>query len=257
MLVAFFIVLFSVFFSLTTKWEIENVRKIASECYTSEFPILMYHHIRPYADFTNVSARNLSVSPEEFDKQMQYFSDKWWHTISIRDIKGNTVPCNSFLITFDDGYHDVYKYAVPILKKYGYTGIVSLIPAHIDESDYISGNQIKELLKDNWAIASHTWNHPILTKTPIEKLETEVEKSKHDLEKWFWESINTFVYPGGFYNSETLKKVAAADYKYGFTTHQGYAKLGTRNLELNRINIAPGTSPEVLEKMLENLRIKQ
>jgi hypothetical protein len=65
------------------------------------------------------------------------------------------------------------------------------------------------------------------------------------------------VYPGGFYNSETLKKVVEADYKYGFTTHQGYAKLGTRNLELNRINIAPGTSPEVLEKMLENLRIKQ
>ncbi len=56
----------------------------------------------------------------------------------IRDMKGNTVPCKSFLITFDDGYYDIYKYAAPILKKYNYTGIMSLIPAYIDESDYIS-----------------------------------------------------------------------------------------------------------------------
>ncbi len=217
----------------------------------------MYHHIRPYEGFANLSARNLSVSPEEFEGQMQYFSDKWWKTLSIRDIKGNTVPCKSFLITFDDGYHDIYKYAAPILKKYRYTGIISLIPAHIDESDYISWKQARELLKDNWEIASHTWTHPILTQTPIEKVSTEVRKSKYDLEKWFWESVSTFVYPGWFYNPETLKKVAEADYKYGFTTRQGYAKLGTRNLELNRINIAPGTSPEVLEKILEDLRIKQ
>jgi peptidoglycan/xylan/chitin deacetylase (PgdA/CDA1 family) len=247
----------SVFFSMTTEWETENMKKIVSECYTSEFPILMYHHIRPYTGFTNISAKNLSVSPEEFDEQMRHFANKWWNALSTTDIRGNTVPCKSFLITFDDGYHDVYKYAAPILKKYGYTGMVSLIPAHIDESDYISGKQIRELLKDNWEIASHTWTHPILTQTPIENLWVEVEKSKHDLEKWFWESVHTFVYPGWFYGPETLKKVWEVRYKYALTTHRGYAKLGTKNLELNRINIAPGTTPEVLEKVLEELKTRQ
>lgn len=78
----------------------------------------MYHHIRPYSGLHDISAQNLSVSPEEFDTQMQYFKNAGWNTIHMSDIKGNTVPCKSFLITFDDGYYDVYKYAAPVMKKY-------------------------------------------------------------------------------------------------------------------------------------------
>jgi len=217
----------------------------------------MYHHVRPYTDFTNISARNLSVSPTEFEQQMAYFYWAWWNSLKIRDIRGNTVPCKSFLITFDDGYYDVYKNAFPILKKYGYTGIISLIPAHIDESDYLSGDQIRDLMKNKWEIASHTWTHPILTQTPIEKLSKEIYNSKIDLEKWFWESITVFAYPGWFYGPETLKKVKDSRYKYGFTTHNGYAKLGSKNLELNRINIAPGTGPEELQEILKKLKTSQ
>lgn len=211
----------------------------------------MYHHVRPYSELNSISARNLSVSPNELDEQMKYFFDAWWETINVKDIKGNTVPCKSFLITFDDGYYDVYKYAAPILKKYNYSGLISLIPAHIDESDYVSGDQVRELLKDDWEIASHTWTHPILTKTPITKLWTEVQQSKNDLEKWFWISIEVFVYPGWFYNNDVVEKVRDSRYKFGLTTQAGYAKLGTKNLELKRINIAPGTTVQELQKLLE------
>ncbi len=211
----------------------------------------MYHHIRPYTGLHDIAAQNLSVSPEEFDEQMKYFKDAWWNTLHINDIRGNSVPCKSFLITFDDGYYDVYKYAAPIMKKYWYTGVISLITASIDESDYMSGDQIRELLNNNWEIASHTWTHPILTRSPLEKVEIEIKKSKSDLEQWFWEPLSVFVYPGGFYGPETLKKVSESRYRFGFTTQQGYAKLGTKNLELKRFNIAPGTTKEKLQKLLE------
>jgi peptidoglycan/xylan/chitin deacetylase (PgdA/CDA1 family) len=129
------------------------------------------------------------------------------------------------MITFDDGYHDVYKHALPLMKKYEYRGIVSIIPAYIDESDYLSGKQIRELQENEWELSSHTWHHPFLTKIPSEQLDTEVKESKSDIEKWFGIKINTFVYPGGFYNDEIIEKVQKAGYRYGMSTQPGYANL--------------------------------
>lgn len=111
------------------------------------------------------------------------------------------------MITFDDGYHDVYKHAFPLMHKYGYKGVISLIPAYIDESDYLSGEQIKELQENEWELSSHTWHHPFLTQIPPEKLDMEIRDSKSDIGRWFGTKINTFVYPGGFYNQEIIKKV--------------------------------------------------
>lgn len=102
---------------------------------------------------------------------------------------------------------------------------MGLIAAHIDESDYLSGNQIREMQKQGWEIASHTWHHSILTRTPIKDLSYEIEKSKDDLEKWFTEEVETFVYPGGFYGPLTLEEVRKSGYRHALSTRFGYASL--------------------------------
>ena len=104
-------------------------------------------------------------------------------------------------------------------------GVVSLIAARIDESDYLSGNQIREMQKQGWEIASHSWHHSILTRTPIKELSYEIKKSKKDLEKWFTEDVETFVYPGGFYGPLTLEEVRRSGYRYALSTRFGYANL--------------------------------
>lgn len=162
-------------------------------------PILLYHHIRNYSILQNPIAKSLSVSPEEFEKQIKYFHKNGWQTTTLEKIKNNKVPCKTFIISFDDGYYDVYKNAYPVLKKYGYTGVIGLIAAYIDESDYLTGTQIRELNQNGWEIASHTWHHPYLTHTPIHLLAEEINESKHDLEIWFHNPVITFVYPGGYY----------------------------------------------------------
>lgn len=89
------------------------------ECRTTEFTTLMYHHVRPYIELDN-AAQNISVSPEEFQTQVQFLHDNKYHSITSRDIYKGTVPCKSVMITFDDGYHDVMQNAYPIMKTYNY-----------------------------------------------------------------------------------------------------------------------------------------
>ena len=63
------------------------------------------------------------------------------------------------MITFDDGHFNVIQNAYPIMEKYNYVGIVPLIIAKIDTSDYLYGNDVRSLRDQKWEIASHTWNH--------------------------------------------------------------------------------------------------
>ena len=89
------------------------------------------------------------------------------------------------MLIFDDGYYDTYTHALPIMQKYGYVGILPLILAQLDESDYLTGKNVRTLQGLGWEIANHTWNHPILTNKNLPHLNYQITQSKHDLEKWF------------------------------------------------------------------------
>jgi peptidoglycan/xylan/chitin deacetylase (PgdA/CDA1 family) len=80
----------------------------------------MYHHIRDYAALDDPAARNLSVSPAELRSQMQYIRDQNYRVITTEDIHDGTVPCRSIMLTFDDGYADIYSDAFPILQEYDF-----------------------------------------------------------------------------------------------------------------------------------------
>jgi peptidoglycan/xylan/chitin deacetylase (PgdA/CDA1 family) len=100
------------------------------------------------------------------------------------------------MITFDDGYKNTYQNAFPLMQKYGFPGIASIIISKMDESGYMTGGEIRGLQDNQWEIASHTWTHPLLTQTHITKISHEITASKIALESWFHQKINIFVYPG-------------------------------------------------------------
>ncbi len=222
-------------------------------CYTSSFPTLMYHHIREYSD--DKKTNDISVSPEEFEAQIRFLSQKWYRSITPRDIHQNFVPCRSVMIMFDDGYYDVSTNALPIMNKYRYRGVISLILSRLDESDYLTGKDVIKMQNLDWEVANHTWDHPILRLKSEPELNRQINDSKRDLEKWFSivEWVRAFVYPGGFYDAQSLDALRASSHMYGFNTHHGLSDLTKSHLELNRINMLPGTTPEKLETIIRHL----
>ncbi len=89
------------------------------------------------------------------------------------------------MIMFDDGYYDVSKNALPIMNKYRYRGVISLILSRLDESDYLTGKDVIKMQNIDWEIANHTWDHPILRLKSEPELNRQINDSKRDLEKWF------------------------------------------------------------------------
>ena len=89
--------------------------------------IVMYH------SFTNPSSPRLDYSPDGmtvtdkvFSMHMKYLS-KHYKVISLNELinalehSTRELNNNFCVITFDDGWREVYDYAYPILKKYGFS----------------------------------------------------------------------------------------------------------------------------------------
>jgi len=86
--------------------------------YTATVPILMYHHIDE--DVTS----DMVVSPDTFAAQMRALYEHGFNVIPLSRLvdfvdRGVPLPERPVVITFDDGYLSVYKYAFPVLARYG------------------------------------------------------------------------------------------------------------------------------------------
>jgi peptidoglycan/xylan/chitin deacetylase (PgdA/CDA1 family) len=140
------------------------------------------------------------------------------------------------------------------MKEYHFVGIVGLILAKIDESDYLNWEQIRKLQWWGWELASHTWHHPNLSELPREFIPYQIDQSKKDLEKWFQTPIHIFIYPKWRYTYATLDQIKSSGYSYAFTTQTGQTNLSDKPLELKRIDVIPGMTIDQFMQLLEPVK---
>ena len=177
-----------------------------------DVPILLYHHI----DDSNPVSQYY-VSPDVFDEQLKLLSD--WGCITITTdllvkaiTDGAQLPACTFIITFDDGNLDNYTNAYPIMKKYGFIGVLYVVENYIDADSYMTSGQIHELLAAGWELGSHTMNHVDLVTAQPEQRLYEINNSKRSLEQKFGVSVITLSYPFGEYDGGVMDAVYSSGY---------------------------------------------
>lgn len=67
----------------------------------------------------------------------QGFTGVFWHELYEHMAGRRTLPDNSILLTFDDGYLDNWVHVYPILKRYGMKGTIFVTPDFVDPTDDI------------------------------------------------------------------------------------------------------------------------
>ena len=214
-----------------------------------EVPILMYHYIRN-AENESELGKNLSVSPENFEKQMSWLKSNNYQTMRVAEIIDPERKSLSkiyfdqkkpIILSFDDGYLDAYTQALPILQKYQMTATFYIIRNYLGKDNYMNQVQIEELEKAGFEIGSHTLSHPDLSKLTIEEAQRQIVESK--------ENALTFCYPAGKYNDSTIALVKDAGYQAAVTTHFGIATQDSLILELTRVRVENGSGETLGNKI--------
>lgn len=197
-----------------------------------KIPSMMYHHINLDAlnDPKDSVLRGLSMSPAKFEADLKDIQDKGYETVfpyEIHDKLNRNIKQEKkyVLLTIDDGYEDVYKYAFPLLKKYNMKATFYVMPNFVGRrddpkkkgtpGDYATWDELKEMSDSGLVnIGSHTMDHAelIAKKYKEADLKYQIFNSKDILQKKLGIKIRDFCYPYGKYNDEIVKLVKEAGY---------------------------------------------
>jgi peptidoglycan/xylan/chitin deacetylase (PgdA/CDA1 family) len=106
----------------------------------------------------------------------------------------------------------------------------------------LNWDEIEEMRKQGIFIGSHTVNHAILTRLPLEAAKMEITQSKQTLEKKLGEEIDLFAYPNGDWNDDVKEMVKEAGYKASVTTMNRKNDYSTDPYLLGRLTVHQGMS---------------
>ncbi len=193
--------------------------------------ILAYHRVNDWSEDA------LTVHPDTFRKQLNYLSGRYRFVplseLVTARIKRLKIGERLAAVTFDDGYYDNFRFAVPVLAELGFTAAFFLTAGYIGTDkllprDKKSGNveknrllnwaEVSEMKRLGFTFGSHSLTHADLAAEEPEKARKEIGESKKILEARLQEPVNFFCYPFGSCSPEVKKMVAEAGYRAAFVT---------------------------------------
>lgn len=110
--------------------------------------VLMYHRVLP-AGADTFSHYGIVISPETFARQMQFLKRHFRLLTSDQfgaELTGPGFGRRSCLVTFDDGWQDNHRHALPVLKKLGIPAVVFVATAFVGTSNTFWQERLTRLL---------------------------------------------------------------------------------------------------------------
>ena len=220
--------------------------------------ILAYHSL-------DDSRSVLSTSPAIFAEQMKVLHDAEVRVVSLSDVADEIPPCSNrgseVVLTFDDGFRNVYEHALPVLQTYGFPATVFLVTDYCEKTNSwpgqtvrIEGEQllgwreIQEMSQAGISFGSHTRTHPDLRKLSIEEAEEELASSKKAIADATGLPVDTFAYPYGAYDA-AVRNLARQHFRLACSTHLGFVKQDSDLFALERIEMYYFQSPLLLRHL--------
>ena len=227
--------------------------------FAQTIPILMYHQIDAEPP-KGSPMRGLVVSPSAFSRQMAVLSALGYQGKSMGDLmpylKGEKRG-KVFGITFDDGYENNLRCALPVLKRYGFTSTCYVVANQIGKTNswdcdigvlqvpLMTTPELQHWIDAGQEIGSHTLNHANLKNLGALEQTVEIAQSKVQLESLIFQKngVQHFCYPYGGLNKSAVQSVKEAGYLTATTTVRRRAVLGeSHDLLLPRVRVTRTTT---------------
>ena len=186
--------------------------------------VLMYHSVAPYDE----DPYQVTVTPQRFEQQLSWLERRGLRGVSMGELlAARQRSCDDGLVglTFDDGYEDFLRYAVPALGRRGFTATAFVIAGRLGGSNawdrqgprkpLLTASQVREVAAAGLEIGSHGLRHVTLERTTSLALLREQQVSRSMLQDVTGTSVPGFCYPYGHLSARVVDGVAAAGYDYG------------------------------------------
>ena len=216
-------------------------------------PILMYHRVDVETPRDRVS-RDLTVTPAQFAEQLAYLKEQGDSAISVAELErrlslGLTLD-HLVVITFDDGYADQYRYAVPILQRYAAGATFYIITGSLDRPGHLTGGELRLMAASGFDIAAHGVSHSDLSHMTSAQQTYQIDGSVLELRRLRF-AVESYAYPSGRFNAQTLALMRQSGIPLAFTTDAKYVIAPKNRFELTRLRVRSMWSLREFARALE------
>lgn len=222
-------------------------------------PVLMYHHIKELGPDATEGQLAWTVSPQALAAQIAYLVAEGWQTISPGELAGyfeagEPLPAKPLMITFDDGYKEVYEHAYPLFAPTALRPTLFIITLDTDRGYPAMMNwaQLQELVAAGFQVGSHSSDHSDLRKKDAATLSYQIGDSQALLEERLGVRVDAFCYPygSGAWEDAVLEMLRRYGYRTGYTLNPTYWQDPASPLQLGRLRVSYDMTVEDLAALL-------
>ena len=230
-------------------------------------PILMYHSISTNLFGLSHPHSQINTTPEMFSTQMRWLRNAGYQSVDLSEMVDGLSNAQDMskkvVITFDDGYRDIFVDGLPTLKQCGFTATIFLAtdrirdtPMRFEGVDYLTWKDVRELHEAGMCFGSHTVTHPDLRSMEPEQIDYELGYSKEVIEQKLGIAVESFSYPFPFpeedrdftrFLGDTLENQG---FKNGVSNIIGRAHRESNPYFLPRLGVNSWDTPELMKAKL-------
>jgi peptidoglycan/xylan/chitin deacetylase (PgdA/CDA1 family) len=230
-------------------------------------PILMYHQIAQRAETNS----RLAVSPDAWAEQLAYLQGQGYKTITVADLSvvlsgRGELPDRAVVLTFDDGYEDFHRRALPFLDRYGFTATLFVTTGWIQDAGHLSAGrrpgqmlswtQIREAAEAGIEIAAHGRLHLQLDQLPRKLLREELYTSRTQLEDKLGSPVTGLAYPFGYSNMKVRQVARDLGHDYACEVGNTMMRKDLDLLVLPRLTINRATSMVAFQQVVHGVNLQ-
>jgi peptidoglycan/xylan/chitin deacetylase (PgdA/CDA1 family) len=235
----------------------ETVSGVGGSDGTGRLRVLMYHKVN------DVPGNPITVPVGLFEEQMSGLRELGYPVVGLDAVlahylDGMPLPAGATLITFDDGYEDVLRHALPVLEREGYPAVLFVPIGYVGESRplpherrlaaqglvnrTLDWDDLRELDAAGVRIECHGISHRALVELPVDEAMREIALGKLRLEERLGREVKAFAYVKGseaHFGPVHVSLVRQAGYELGFTSVSGANGPHSDRFRLRRYNVEP------------------
>lgn len=183
-------------------------------------PVLMYHEVAPaLLDRDQRFMTPLYVMTQElFEDHMKILADRGYRSLLPEEVPGINADGKYVVITFDDGLAGNHRYALPILRKYGFRATFFVAVGSIGSDRFMNWTELQDLVDNGMSVQSHTVSHRPLETLDGEDIRRELSESKREIERRLNTAVSTISFPHGSYNRRVVEIAAQSGYRFMCTS---------------------------------------
>lgn len=223
---------------------------------TIRIPILLYHYVEWVKN--DPERQKLTIPPTVLTAQIETLKNDGYTFITTNDLAQalngqKKLPAKVVILTFDDGYMDMYTDVFPILKKEQVKAVAYIVPNFLDHPNYMFTYQVKELANNSLIeIGAHTMDHTWLAGIASKSAAFEIQTSRSALQQMTGKQITSFAYPYGAFDPQAIRFVNEAGFTNAVSTLPGIIESTQHIYYLSRLRPGYRVGKTLLEYLAQD-----